>query len=50
MAAFALIAGIVFGAVSTDGASDRFIYGLKVFAKFMGVGLLLGWLLYYLPF
>jgi len=50
MAAFAAIAGVVFGSVSSDGASNRLVYGLKVFAKFMGVGLLLGWLLYFLPF
>ena len=50
MTAFAFIASTVFGTVARDTVRDRVIYGAKVFAEFMGIGLALGWLLYFLPF
>ena len=40
---------IVFGAVAKDTAHERWLYGLKVFAEFMVIGLVLGWLLYFIP-
>ena len=50
MIAFAFIAATVFGAVARDTTKDRLLYGLKVFAEFMVIGLALGWVLYFLPF
>lgn len=49
MTAFALIAGVVFGSVAKDTGRERLLYGLKVFAEFMVIGLALGWVLYFLP-
>jgi uncharacterized membrane protein len=49
MMLFALIVALVFGVVARDGLRERALYGLKVFAEFMGIGLALAWLLYFLP-
>jgi len=49
MMLFAALAAIVFGAVAKDTTSERWLYGLKVFAEFMIIGLVLGWLLYFIP-
>ena len=50
MTVFAALAGIVFGTVAKDSNRDRVVYGLKVFAEFMIIGLLLAWILYFIPF
>jgi len=50
MTTFAIIASVVFGTVTKDTARDRLVYGLKVFAEFMVIGLALAWALYFLPF
>ncbi len=47
---FALMVALVFGVVARDNVRERLLYGLKVFAEFMGIGLALAWLLYFLPF
>lgn len=50
MTAFAALAAVVFGTVAKDTNQDRFIYGLKVFGEFMVIGLVLAWVLYFIPF
>ena len=50
MAAFALLASVVFGTVAKDTNKERFLYGAKVFAEFLIIGLALGWILYFIPF
>ena len=50
MMMFASIVALVFGVVARDTGRERVLYGLKVFAEFMGIGLALAWLLYFLPF
>ena len=50
MTLFAVVAAVVFGTVAKDTNNDRFLYGLKVFAEFMIIGLALSWILYFLPF
>jgi len=50
MMLFALMVALVFGVVARDNVRERLLYGLKVFAEFMGIGLALAWLLYFLPF
>lgn len=50
MTLFAVLAAVVFGTVAKDSHRDRVVYGLKVFAEFMVIGLVLGWILYFLPF
>jgi hypothetical protein len=49
MALFAALAAIVFGAMAKDTSRERLIYGLKVFAEFMVIGLVLSWVLYFIP-
>ena len=50
MTAFSILAAIVFGTVQKDTNRDRLVYGVKVFLEFMVIGLVLGWILYFLPF
>jgi hypothetical protein len=49
MTLFAAIVSVVFGALSRDTQKARVLYGLKVFAEFMGIGLALALLLYFVP-
>ena len=49
MSLFAALAAIVFGAMAKDTSRERLIYGLKVFAEFMVIGLVLSWVLYFIP-
>jgi len=50
MAVFAALAAVVLG-VSEKGANrHRLLYGLKVFAEFLVIAFLLGWILYFVPF
>ena len=49
MTAFAALAAIVFGIVAKESKQERIVYGLKVFAEFLVIGLALGWVLYFLP-
>ena len=49
MMLFAALAAMVFGVVAKDTTKERWLYGLKVFAEFMVIGLVLGWLLYFIP-
>ncbi len=49
MTIFAVLVSVVFGSVAKDTPRERTLYGLKVFAEFMVIGLLLGWLLYFIP-
>jgi len=49
MVLFALPVSVVFGVLSKDTPRDRLIYGAKVFAAFIGIGLLLGWIMYPFP-
>lgn len=49
MTSFAALVAIVFGVVGKDNARARLVYGLKVFAEFMGIGLILAWVLYWIP-
>lgn len=50
MTLFALIAAAVFGIVAKDSPREQFLYGVKVFAEFMIIGLALAWILYFIPF
>jgi hypothetical protein len=50
MTVFAVMAAVVFGTVAKDSTQERITYGLKVFVEFMAIGLLLSWVLYFLPF
>ena len=49
MTLFAVLASAVFGSVAKDTSEERLVYGAKVFAEFMIIGLVLGWILYFIP-
>jgi len=49
MLIFAFLVSVVFGVLSKDTPRQRAIYGAKVFAAFVGIGLALGWLMYPVP-
>lgn len=50
MILFAVLVALIFGIVARDTVKERLFYGMKVFAEFIGIGLALAWLLYFLPF
>lgn len=49
MTLFAALASVVFGSMAKDTPRERMMYGLKVFGEFMAIGLVLGWILYFIP-
>jgi len=49
MILFALLVAVVFGVVGREGEQGRMRYGLKIFLEFIGVGFVLAWLLYGVP-
>ena len=49
MAVFAGLTAVVFGVVAKGSDRQRLLYGLKVFAEFIFIALILGWILYFLP-
>lgn len=49
MILFAAFVAIIFGIVGREKSSERLTYGVKIFAEFVGIGLVLAWVLYWLP-
>jgi hypothetical protein len=49
MLLFSALVAVVFGVVAKGSPRDRTLYGVKVFAEFIVIGLALAWLLYFLP-
>jgi hypothetical protein len=49
MVLFSLLVSIVFGVLSRDTPRERFLYGAKVFGAFVGIALVLGWIMYPVP-
>lgn len=49
MVLFATFVSIIFGIVGREKPFERFTYGIKIFAEFVGIGLVLAWVLYWLP-
>jgi hypothetical protein len=49
MTLFAALASVVFGAMGKETTRERWLYGVKVFAEFMVIGLVLSWVLYFIP-
>ena len=49
MLIFAFLTSIVFGVIGKNTHRERVIYGVKVFIAFIGVAILLGWLMYPIP-
>ena len=49
MVVFSLFVSVVFAALSRDDPQDQLKFGARLFAGFVGAGILVGWLLYPLP-
>jgi len=49
MTLFAALASVVFGSMGKETTRERLLYGVKVFAEFMVIGLALSWVLYFIP-
>ena len=49
MAVFSVFVSIVFASLMRDEPRDQLRFGAKLFAGFIGAGVLIGWLLYALP-
>lgn len=49
MALFASLTAFVFGVVAKGSDRQRLVYGVKVFAEFLVIAFILGWVLYFLP-
>jgi len=50
MIVFALFVSVVFGTMMRDEPAQQLRFGARLFAGLVGGGILLGWLLYPLPF
>jgi hypothetical protein len=50
MIIFAALVATVFGMVGREGRREGVLYGVKIFGEFVAIGLVLAWLLYWLPF
>jgi hypothetical protein len=50
LVAFALFVSICFAVFSSGTSRDRMWYGLKTFLQFLGISLLIAWVLYFIPF
>lgn len=49
MSVFAVLVAVCFGVVGREDSRGKALYGLKVFAEFLAIGLALAWLLYSIP-
>lgn len=49
MLLFGAAVATVFGVVGRQAASAQIKYGAKVFIEFVGIGLVLAWILYLVP-
>ncbi len=49
MVLFSFLVSVVFGLLSRNTPRERLLYGAKVFAAFVGIALLLGWIMYPAP-
>jgi len=49
MLLFSFLVSVVFGVLSKDTPRDRMLYGAKVFVAFVGIAVLLGWIMYPAP-
>ncbi len=46
---FSFLVSVVFGVIAKDILRDRLVYGAKSFGLFVGIAILIGWIMYFLP-
>jgi len=49
MVLFSFLVSVVFGVLSKNTPGERLLYGAKVFVAFVGIALVLGWIMYPVP-
>jgi hypothetical protein len=49
MVVFSFFVAVVFAALSRDDPKEQLRFGARLFGGFVGVAIVLGWLLYFLP-
>jgi len=49
MLLFSFLVSVVLSVIAKDTLRERLLYGVKSFALFIGVALVLGWLMYFIP-
>ncbi|MGH9328215.1 MAG: hypothetical protein ACRD2B_16220 [Terriglobia bacterium] len=49
MVLFAFLVSVVFAVLGKDVLRERFFYGVKCFVLFIGIAILLGWIMYPFP-
>jgi len=50
MVIFSVFVSTVFAVLTRDEPREQLIFGARLFGGFVGAGILIGWLLYPLPF
>lgn len=46
---FGLLLSVVFGSISNGTTNEKLWYGTKTFLQFVGISLLIAWVLYFIP-
>ena len=46
---FGLLVAAAFGVFANGTSKQKVLYGLKIFAQFLGISLVLAWAFYFLP-
>jgi uncharacterized membrane protein len=46
---FSFLVSVVFAVLGKEAPRERLLYGAKVFGAFVGIALVLGWLMYFIP-
>jgi hypothetical protein len=46
---FALFAAVAFGVFTSGISKEKIVYGIKVFAQFIIISLILAWVFYFIP-
>jgi hypothetical protein len=46
---FAFFVAVVFGSIHVGTPRERIIYGAKTFLQFVGISLVIAWVLYFIP-
>ena len=49
LALFSFLVSVVFGVLAKDTPGGRLMYGAKSFGLFVGIAVLIGWIMYFLP-
>lgn len=49
MVLFAFLVSVVFAVLGKDLLRERILYGIKCFVLFIGIAILLGWIMYPFP-